>query len=388
MTSERSKIVRSKEVYLADTGGEYDDSDGCQLPFCPRMRHDRRHTIVEINRERMIHPVLIEEVCHGRICIADRHDSNSARVRKLQALAMFRFLTAVAMLILMACLMPADVFAHNVTECQGNMGTRCSQSEAYAALLPMPAAHCNAHTPGATPRSVKIVHYRTGERYDAEFGCNSPDGRNIANEQSHYTRYNSICQEDNSTFGCGKDVAELVAAAKTDSDPSNLFHNQQTCIAMKSCELRCKMDNCRWMDKVIPGFTRPYLDGDGLWPQIETSCDSVRIALLGLPTGKWIADRQCFSTMGWYHVLVDLKNSLSQHGCGSQHDWDLVGQQIVPCLKETQPGYPQPYYRLGGYFVNSARERVRATCHTERSLRGQPLDINANISGKVCEVGL
>lgn len=319
--------------------------------------------------------------------LAGSRASHIAPTRKRRAQYLLRPLVTSAMLGLIAYLSPTQVLAHTVNECQGVMGTKCSQSEAYAALLPMPAAHCAAHNTGGVPRSLKINHSSDGRRYTVEFGCMFADGRVFAHEQMHYTLYSNKCQPGSSAFGCGKSVADLENSAKGETDPRHLFHAQQTCIAMKSCELRCQMENCRWMDNVIPDFTRPYLDGDGLWPQVEASCDGIRIALLGVTAGKWIADRQCFSTMGWYHVLVDLKGSLTKHGCGSQHDWNLVGQQIVPCLKETQPGYPQSYYRFGGFFVSLARDRVRTTCQERRSSQGLPLDINANISGKLCEVG-
>jgi hypothetical protein len=191
---------------------------------------------------------------------------------------------------------------------------------------------------------------------------------------------------ENSSFGCGESIAELEATKKTSADPAHLFHSQQTCIARKSCELRCQMDNCKWMETVIPAFVRPYLDGDGGWPLIEAQCTAVRAALAGKAFGKWIADRECFSTMGWYHVLIDLNAALVEHGCGTKHDWDLVGRQIAPCLKETQPGYPQRYYEIGGIFVQSARKEVRTICQTKRSNQGLPMDINNDIKGKMCEV--
>ncbi len=191
---------------------------------------------------------------------------------------------------------------------------------------------------------------------------------------------------ENSDYGCGKSIAELEATAKLGIDPTRLFHAQQTCIAKKSCELRCQMDNCQWMERVIPAFVDPYLGGENLWPLVEASCTGFvgMMANQGI-TGKWIADRECFATMGWYHVLVDLKNALTKYGCGSQNDWDLVGQQIVPCLRETQPGYPQLYYEMGGIFVQNARERVRQQCKANRP--NGTLEINTDIAGKTCAVG-
>ncbi|QBG93821.1 hypothetical protein [Xanthomonas oryzae] len=192
---------------------------------------------------------------------------------------------------------------------------------------------------------------------------------------------------ENSTFGCGESVAELQATQKNLFDPRRLFHAQQTCIAKKSCELRCQMDNCQWMDLVIPAFARPYLDDDGSWPIVEASCGEMQVLLIAVPGGKWIADRECFSSMGWYHVQVDLKKALEAHGCGTQQDWDLVGKQIAPCLLTTNPGYPNQYYEFGGVFVRLARERVRSQCLANRKSRGLPIDINSGFGGKVCQAG-
>lgn len=192
---------------------------------------------------------------------------------------------------------------------------------------------------------------------------------------------------ENSTFGCGESVAELQATRKSWVDPRRLFHSQQECIARTSCELRCQMDNCQWMDLVIPAFTRPYLDGDGIWPIVETNCGAMQGLLSVVPGGKWIADRECFSTMGWNHVQIDLKAALEAHGCGTQKDWDLVGDQIAPCLLKTDPGYPNQYYEFGGVFVRLARERVRSQCLASRNARGLPIDINSGFGGKVCRAG-
>lgn len=192
------------------------------------------------------------------------------------------------------------------------------------------------------------------------------------------------CPESD-TFGCGKSVAQLEQAAKPSSDPRHLFHAQQSCIANKSCKLRCEMDNCQWMDEVIPGFVDPYLGGSGRWPAVEASCGDVKNQLGSMLGAKWIVDRECFSSMGWYHVQVDLLGALQRSGCGSQRDWNLVGDQIAPCLKESQPGYPQAYYTMGGIFVHAAREAVRVQCIAKRFIQGLPIDINTDIEGKVCK---
>lgn len=184
--------------------------------------------------------------------------------------------------------------------------------------------------------------------------------------------------------GCGKAVAELQGAAMPSTDPRHLFHLQQTCIAKGSCEIRCQMDNCQWMDHVIPAFVDPYLEKRGLWPFVEASCSAVNTLLDGFNGGKWVANQECFASMGWYHVQVDLRGALEAFGCGSQRDWNMVGQRIVPCLMETQPGNPRAYHQVGGIFVHLARERVRQKCISSRQKDGLPVDINQEMGGKVC----
>jgi hypothetical protein len=63
----------------------------------------------------------------------------------------------------------------------------------------------------------------------------------------------------------------LEAVAKAPDDPTRVFHQTQTCIVRKSCDLRCRMDNCKWMDRVIPHFVGPYLIKSGDWPAKENA---------------------------------------------------------------------------------------------------------------------
>ncbi len=191
-------------------------------------------------------------------------------------------------------------------------------------------------------------------------------------------------QPENASSGCAKSIAELESTQKQDFDPRHLFHEQQTCIAKRSCRLRCEMDNCRWMDKVIPAFVDPYLEGRGLWPIIEAGCASTRALMGSITAGQWIADHECFASMGWYHVRVDLRESLVQHGCGSERDWKLVGDEIGPCLRESSPGHPEAYYMLGNIFIHRYREQVRSLCLFERHAEGLPPYIDDSLSGATC----
>nr|WP_180165731.1 hypothetical protein [Stenotrophomonas sp. SbOxS2]NYT98485.1 hypothetical protein [Stenotrophomonas sp. SbOxS2] len=192
---------------------------------------------------------------------------------------------------------------------------------------------------------------------------------------------------DNKNFGCGKSIAQLETSTPAPSSPTYPFHVQQTCIARESCALRCDMDNCKWMDNVIPGFVDPYLKKQNSWQPIETSCTANMMRLKAKFGGNWVAKQECFALMGWYHVVTDLRNSLVVHGCGSQRDWNLVGERIEPCLRETQPGFPEVYYKFGSTLISAVRGEIRTLCEAERFLDGRPKPINDELKGQVCEVG-
>lgn len=185
--------------------------------------------------------------------------------------------------------------------------------------------------------------------------------------------------------GCGKGVADLQRVTMSSSDPRRLFHLQQTCIAKGSCEIRCLMDNCQWMDYVVPAFVEPYLEKRAFWPLVEASCEAVNALIKDYKGGRWVASQECFATMGWYHVQVDLRDALEKFGCGSQKDWNMVGQRIIPCLMGTQPENPRAYHQVGGIFVHLARDRVRERCLTSRQKDGLLGDINQEIGGKICK---
>jgi len=190
---------------------------------------------------------------------------------------------------------------------------------------------------------------------------------------------------ENETFGCGKSVADLEAVTKAADDPTRLFHKQQICIARKSCDLRCQMDNCKWMERVIPDFVNPYLSQAGEWPAIEAECHEFRQTMANIPGGKWIADQDCFSRMGWYHVRTDLQASVNKYGCGSDSDWDAVGDELLGCLMQTTPDNPPAYHAFGERFIKFVRTTVRLQCAASRLLAGKPQDINSDIGGQVCD---
>ncbi|PKM31124.1 MAG: hypothetical protein CVV07_02890 [Gammaproteobacteria bacterium HGW-Gammaproteobacteria-11] len=140
------------------------------------------------------------------------------------------------------------------------------------------------------------------------------------------------------------------------------------------------------MERAIPHFVNPYISHDGEWPAIEAECQAFRQTMSGFPGGQWIADQDCFSRMGWYHVRTDLQASLNEYGCGSSGDWGLVGDQILSCLKETTPDSLPAYHAFGENFIKYVRTTVRLQCAGARFIAGNPQDVNDNIRGKVCDL--
>lgn len=189
----------------------------------------------------------------------------------------------------------------------------------------------------------------------------------------------------NSTYGCGMSGGDIQSVTKSSDDPTRLFHKQQICIARKSCNLHCQMDNCKWMERVIPDFVNPYLSHTGDWPAIEAECQDFRQTMSGIPGGQWIAEQDCFARMGWYHVRTDLQASLNKYGCGTPSDWSLVGDQILSCLKQTSPDNPPAYHAFGERFIQFVRTTARVQCSVSRTLAGKPQNINTDIEGKVCD---
>lgn len=179
----------------------------------------------------------------------------------------------------------------------------------------------------------------------------------------------------NSSFGCGKTATDLESVAKSDVDPTRTFHQTQTCIARKSCDLRCKMENCKWMDRVIPDFVNPYLLKTGNWPAIEQACRD--------RGSGWWSDRRCAEAMARNHIFDDLIPALVRTGCGSDGDWELVYQTIEQCTGASLGSRLEQSASSGVVWVY--RNAARAACQGSRALSGFPTDINADMRGRTCQ---
>lgn len=173
---------------------------------------------------------------------------------------------------------------------------------------------------------------------------------------------------------CGKTVDALLQIGKPSGDPTSYFHNNQSCIAKASCNLRCKMDNCNWMKFVIPEFVNPYLDKAGDWSAIEAECAQRE--------SNWLNERFCAEAMARHHIFTDLLPALQKYGCGSEADWEQVFGMISSCSQATFGS--QVDRALASTPVYVYRQIVRASCSIARIAAGLSVDVNEDLRGKQC----
>lgn len=179
---------------------------------------------------------------------------------------------------------------------------------------------------------------------------------------------------DNKATGCGRVVDSLLTSVKPSTDPTSIFHNNQTCIAKQSCDARCKMGNCKWLNEVIPNFVNPYLQKTGNWLDIESICRN---------KGKnWFNDRVCAESMARNHIFRDLLPALVQSGCGSESDWSQVFQTITQCTGQIFESSLEKTLASAPVYVY--RQVVRSACIASRAAAGLDPEINLSLKGKSC----
>lgn len=162
---------------------------------------------------------------------------------------------------------------------------------------------------------------------------------------------------------CYKQVVDLKKLPLPKSDPTNGFVLNQTCIAEKSCLVKNKLGNPKWLDDVVRDFVSPYIKKSGRWKAIEAEC---RVSLKLDPT----RDLRCQRKMADYHIREDLQTSLNRNGCGNQKDWDAIGQHIFAC---TKANLPPGISALADQIVAFTRNEVRATCISYRKSKNLPI---------------
>jgi len=162
----------------------------------------------------------------------------------------------------------------------------------------------------------------------------------------------------------------MYATMPPPGDLKLIFHQAQTCLSHQACNARCHMDNCKWLEVVLPDFVGLYLRFEREWPQVAQACDTYRS--LGLP----LPQMACAGRMANYHIAADLADALTRHGCGTQRDWDMVYEVIGSCPTTGDPVIRQT--------VRSLRNEARATCLYRRTAQGFNPSIEEPYRGQVC----
>ncbi|CAF1047911.1 unnamed protein product [Rotaria sordida] len=166
----------------------------------------------------------------------------------------------------------------------------------------------------------------------------------------------------------------------------NGFIINQKCIAKQSCLEKNSLNSSIWLDKVVAAFVDPFLKQTGDWPKKLQSCSTSTYnfadsttqmyyippqAITGMILADYMARRLCESIMANYHINTDLQNSLNMNGCGTEHDWNKIGDYIKDCVKGQTSA-------VEGWVASSIviylRNTVRQNCITYRKSRGLPIE--------------
>ncbi|CAF0851291.1 unnamed protein product [Adineta steineri] len=141
------------------------------------------------------------------------------------------------------------------------------------------------------------------------------------------------------------------------------FALNQLCIARLGCEHKQSLDNPSWFDNILNAFIEPYVQKNGNWSDVIKQCHAQYSYIPIL--GKYL----CQEKMAEYHITFDLKNAVNKNGCGTQRDWDTIGNFLVDCIKEAHIGIPfGESYAISEVFRN--RNNVRETCMKTRQENG------------------
>jgi hypothetical protein len=145
------------------------------------------------------------------------------------------------------------------------------------------------------------------------------------------------------------------------------------------------MNNCKWMDRVIPAFVNPYIEKTGRWKEIESDCQ--RPPSVSAVWSISLRDRFCARSMAKYHIEQDLAQALSTMGCGTDSDWNLVFEMIQKCSSATFNSIPYLFLSetIANWQVQSYRDAVREHCKISRLNSKLPIEININTEGKTCD---
>ncbi len=152
-----------------------------------------------------------------------------------------------------------------------------------------------------------------------------------------------------------------------DDERMNGFANIQLCMAEKSCTDKQNLDNPSWLDNVLNAFFQPFIEKNGEWHDVIDDCQ--KLANHWSPSD---AIYQCQQLMANYHISHDLKNALNINGCGTQNDWDAIGEYLKSCVGQSDIN--MLYMDIAINKVIEDRKFVRSQCIEDRELSGLQIE--------------
>lgn len=184
---------------------------------------------------------------------------------------------------------------------------------------------------------------------------------------------------DDTTTGCNKTTADMYATMPPPDDLRFEFHRNLTCGSETTCAARCRMDNCKWLEAVLPVHTDGYLRQESPWPQMMAECESNRSA--GVP---WY-NIDCTYKIGWHHIHRNLLSTLVQFGCGTDADHNLVFEVAFSERSACMSGGGTSLRRgLSRRAIYEWRTYVRQQCLEQRQAAGLDPFINDDLRGQTC----
>jgi hypothetical protein len=164
------------------------------------------------------------------------------------------------------------------------------------------------------------------------------------------------------TDGCSKAISSISQLPRNPADPLFLFNLNQTCIARQVCAKREQLENPDWFERVIERFISEYIKQTGNWPEVIANCYPMVLFPLAV----------CTDTMVKYHIGVDLYGAMLEEGCGTERDWNLIGEIILSdCVR---PAPVEAWLNaVAEWVLPIYRSEVRERCLRARTARGLPL---------------
>lgn len=155
------------------------------------------------------------------------------------------------------------------------------------------------------------------------------------------------------------------------SAPAYGFYRNQLCIAdaacMDSVGDSAGIANPAWLGRVVRDFIEPLVNQEGQWRQRLRDCE-------GLPDipGSGL---YCQNLLAEYHIMNDLRDAVNSNGCGSEQDWDRIGELLNQCIAEGVEediilGFETMVELTAGAIVARERANVRNMCIAHRQDNG------------------